>query len=165
MFLAKEDRQRIVYYLPGDDTATSKGVNVKHTVVRIQLGGEEFAFDVASAQYGHYRTVTPWKAYVQELCGPNGMTVLTCGVTKTSMEETLRAWEIGGELPRTMLAQDLYLTSSLADKIKYEIGIICKIDTKSHKPFAAVLRQRRADFDQQVVHYRLDMKLFGLIRG
>lgn len=39
----------------------------EHFVHRVEIAGTQFAFDLSSAQYSHFRTVTPWTEYAAKL--------------------------------------------------------------------------------------------------
>jgi hypothetical protein len=86
VFVPKEDRAMIAFHRTG---APPPPYN-HHFVVRIRLDGHVFAVDVAGAQYGHYKTVTPWDTNTQDLLASE-ITIAPAGTTRAEQEAFVEA--------------------------------------------------------------------------
>lgn len=66
LVVPKPDHDRIILHLANGEI--SNKYVPEHSLFRVTVAGQEYAFDLAAAQYGRFRTVTPWDEYVADLC-------------------------------------------------------------------------------------------------
>lgn len=63
----KENQERIALMHSFNNQRASYPAPL-HTMWRVTVAGKQYAFDLTSAQYSHFRTVTPWDEYFPSLC-------------------------------------------------------------------------------------------------
>lgn len=60
----KPDSSRLIWTSLNGARATEAD---EHCLYRVVVAGQSFAFDLTSAQYSHFRTITPWNEYLSKL--------------------------------------------------------------------------------------------------
>ena len=135
-------------YHHGDGTIDQFAKTNLHVITRIWLGDESFAFDLSSAQFGYHKTVTPWQAYSQELVAST-VAVHPFGFEHEKMTAAFR-FPAGDTVPGADWAKAAkYVQERIANAMV--ISIDKQLEEAGKRTLASSLKQRRADFDRQVL--------------